>query len=269
MGAGTLIHPGRGPARGFLFDQRPRAYALPADPGPGIQLRRGNTASRHPGKRWRFPKRPRAYVAYGNGGGSFPGVGALGASTFLLSLQPGTKVIYGWSTDVITSYSGREQRQSAYGQPRQRYEGVAFLLDGADRDVRGAMMAGAASGATFTLALPYEELSLSADASGTILQVGSTEGVDWLVVGQRVVVVSPAGVTAAAVVQSFTATTITLDIYPGALGVAGGAVMPLMQVLLEPQQGFARYPTRVDLWSLRARSAAFGWAGSAGANRRP
>ena len=202
-----------------------------------------------------FVQRPIPVLSY------LPGVGVDGAATFLLSLQPGTKIVYSWATTVITSHSGREQRESLFGVPKQRYEGNAFLLDGSSRDVRGAMMRAASLGATFIMALPFEELQLSADSAGTVVNVDSTASCDWMLAGQRVIVVSPSGATASAVIQSFGATTISLDVAPGVAGRSGGLVMPLIQILLDPQQGFARYPTRVDLWALRARASVFGFAG--------
>lgn len=271
------MHPGRLPARRLLFP-RPQAHlpapvASPPDTS-GMLLRRGQHTRRHPSRRWRFPRRPRAYVTYGGGGGAISGVGPVGATTLVLSLQPGTKVIYGWSTAIYTSENGAEQRESAYGTPRRRLEGNAFLVDAGSRDARGAMQRGAASGATFMLALPFEAMTITADSPASTVSVpitvASTATCDWALPGQRVTI---AGATATvnAVIQTVTATTITVVTVDagwnlsfatlGTAGKAGGLIMPTVPVLLDPAQGFARYPTRVDLWTLRAQVLGFGFAG--------
>jgi len=255
------MHPGRKPVRGIQFQPRPKAYFVVTVEVAGVLLRRGQH-TRHPSKFSRFPRRPKAYVTYGGGSGVLPGYGTAGAATFLLSLQAGTKAIYSWSTSIVPSYDGSEQRESPFAQPKRRFEGNAFLLDGADRDVRGAMMRSAASGATFLLALPFEAVTIEVDSPAKVATVASTAGIDWAVAGQRVVVVGRDGTSIAAVVQSWTATTITLDVVLATIGRTGAVIMPLIPVLLDPNQGFARYPTRVDMWSLRAISNSFGFAGA-------
>lgn len=203
------------------------------------------------------------HIAGGRRGivGLVPGYGADGAATFVLSLESGAMLQLGWSTDILTSYSGKETRSSPFGQPKRRFEGVAFLLDGQSRDARGQLMRSAASGAIFLLALPTEELSLIASSSADTVFVASTARADWAVPRQRVAVVAGNGAVAIGVVQSVTPTSIELDITPGPAGRQGGRIMPLLQVLLDPQQGFARYPIAVDLWTVHAQAAAFGWAG--------
>lgn len=195
--------------------------------------------------------------------GNFPGYGVAGAATFVLSLEPGAKVTYSWGTDIFKSYSGREQRCNTTGPlPRQRFEGSAFLLDGADRDLRGVLQRAAAAGSTFLLALPYEELRLSADSVGAVLTVATTTRTDWAIVTQRVVVIGTDGSTTSAVIQAVTATTIAIDAVLGSSGRAGSRIQPLIQVLLDPQQGFSRYPASVDLWAVRALANTFGWVGA-------
>lgn len=237
MGVRTLIHPGKHPGR-FRF------------------RRRGA-----------YPPPPATFV---------PTVAGVGSSGPILRLDlQGAKVTFSWGTDVFKSYSGAEQRCNTTGPlPRMRFEGNAFLLDGSSRDARAALQRYAPAGTTFLLALPYEALPLVADAAGTVLTVPSTASCDWAVAGQRCIVLGADGTTQAAVVQSTTATTITLGAVDasgnlvtvttlGTTGKAGGQVMPLVQVLLDPQQGFSRYAAGVDLWSIKAQSAAgaFGWGG--------
>jgi len=199
------------------------------------------------------------------------GFGAVGAATFVLGLESGARITFSWATDVIATYGGQEQRQSAFGSPRRRIEGNAFVLDAADRDVKGALVRAAAQGSTFLLAIPMEEVSIAADSPGSVLNVTTTVGHDWALPGQRIVIAGTDGSTTRAIVQSTTSTTIAIVIASagwnfafgalGAAGRAGGRAMPVVQVLLDPDQGFARYPTAIDLWSLRAIASVFGWAG--------
>lgn len=236
MAAGTLLHPGRHPGRGFRFPRQRRAYVTPPVFTPTV-----------------------------------PGFGA-GGATFLLSLEPGTKVTFGWSTDIFTSYSGKESRTSLFGSPRRRFDGNAFLLDGNDRDVKGLLVRYAAAGSTFLLALPFEELLLTADTLSTVCPVTSTASIDWLLAGQRVAVLGGDGTTLRAVVQSFTSTTVTLGVVDaagnltsaqnlGTKGRAGARIVPLVLVLLDPAQGFARYTTAAGIWGLRSAAAVPGWVG--------
>jgi hypothetical protein len=271
------MRPGRLPVRGFRF-ARPKAYLAAPVVAPqessGALLMRSRNASRHPSRRFRFPKRPRAYLTYGGGGGAIFGIGPVGAATLVLSLQPGTKTIYGWQTGVYPSYSGGEQRESAFGPPRRRFEGNAFLVDAGSRDVRGAMQRGAASGATFMLALPHEAMTITVDSPASTVNVPitvtSTASCDWALPGQRVAIVGSTS-TINAVIQSITATTITVVTVDaswnlsfatlGTTGRAGSLIMPVVPVLLDAAQGFSRYPIRVDLWTLRAQAQVFGFAG--------
>jgi hypothetical protein len=269
------MHPGKIPAR-VRFPRRPMAYLsapAPAEPS-GLLLRRSQMARRHPSRRWRFPRRPKAYLTYGGGGGAIAGIGPIGATTFVLSLQPGTKVIYGWSTSIYSTHSGTEQRESTLALPKQRYEGNAFLVDAGSRDVRGALQRGAASGATFMLALPFEALSILVDSPASTVSVpvtvSSTANCDWALPGQRVTLVGN-GAAVNAIIQSVTATTITVVTVDtswsfafgtlGAAGRAGAVIMPVVPVLLDSAQGFSRYPARVDLWAIRAQALSFGFAG--------
>lgn len=226
---------------------------------------------RHPG---RFRFRPRR--AYPSPPTTFvPTVAGVGPSgpIFVLSLESGAKVTLSWGVDIIKAYAGGEQRINTTGPvPRMRFEGNAYLLDGQDRDVRAVLQRYAPAGTTFLLALPYEALPLVADAVGTVVTVPSTASCDWAVAGQRCVVVGADGMTQAAVVQSTTATTITLGAVDssgnlvtvttlGTAGQSGGQVMPLVAILLDTQQGFSRYAAGVDLWSIKAQANGFGWAG--------
>jgi hypothetical protein len=190
-----------------------------------------------------------------------PAFGVDGAATFVLSLEPGTKLTYSWLTEVLSMYDGTEQRISWQESPAIRVEGPAFLLDVGDRAARAALMRSAASGATFLLALPMEAVQTVGDADGTTLTVVSTAMLDWLQAGQRAVLVGADGVSGAVVVQSSTATTITIDAVPDDVNATGSALMPVIPIVLDAQQGFTRYPVTVDLWDLRAKAIAYGWCG--------
>lgn len=272
MGSG----PERPGPRGFRPPVRPKAYVpdTPPPPTAGLQLRRGYNASRHPSKRFRFPKRPKAYEVYGGGAGIVSGIGSAGAATLILGLEPGTQVTLSWSTDIVRSYNGLEMRSSPLSQPRLHVQGVGFFVDASSRDARGALMRAAATGSTFLLAASYEELVTTANATSTtlpVLTVTSTSGCDWALPGQRAAIVGDDGTTALVVVQAVTSTTISVVTVDksgtptytqlGTTGLAGARIMPLIQVLLDPNQGFTRYPYAVDLWTIHAFAAMFGWAG--------
>jgi len=248
---------------------------LPNMPGPGppmtIDFDRGK-----PQHHWPYWREPwlRGYQAFVDEGLqlAISGSGDIGSTTFVLSLEPGTKVIYSWSTSIITMYSGTEQRISPFAQPKRRFEGTAFLLDGSSRDIRGTLMRTAAAGSTFMLALPFEEIVITADSPGLVIAVQVSVDTDWDIPGQRCIVLAPDGTSVGVVIQGSTSTTITVarvdangNVIASTLGTAGragGRLMPIIPVLLDPQQGFTRYPVSVDLWSIRARAAGFGYAGS-------
>ncbi|HEU4727693.1 MAG TPA: hypothetical protein VFT22_07385 [Kofleriaceae bacterium] len=202
---------------------------------------------------------------------AIPAYGSAGAATFVLSLESGVKITYSWSTSVFTSYSGKEQRESPFGSPRRRIEGTAFLLDASDRDAKSALVRAAAQGSVFLLALPFEELLISSDSPNSTVNVESTALCDWAQPGQRAVIVAADDSLTYVVVQSTTSNSIAIvktdasgNFAFGSLGTAGatgGRIMPLIQVTLDPTQGFARYPVTVDLWSVRAQVAVAGWAG--------
>ncbi len=205
---------------------------------------------------------------------TIPGAGSDGVATFALELQNGYTVTYRWPTDIIKTRSGKEQRISRNDQALESYSGKAMLFGTAGADMRAIFARFAAAASTFTLALPHEELTLRADAVGAVVPVETTLLSDWMNPGQRVVVVHNRQ-SIEAVIQSTTADTITLDIAIGSdaldggldldlggssLGVRGARIMPTMPILLDPEQAFPRYRTAVEMWDLRARAAAFGFA---------
>jgi hypothetical protein len=179
----------------------------------------------------------------------------------VLDIEDGFRVKFGWLTDVIKFRSGREQRISRNDTPRESYNGSALLGGNNPRTMRSKLARYASIGSTFLLGLPHEQLTLSASSTGTTIPVSASAlaMVDWAKPGQRVVVARRATngelEFVNAVVQSKTSNTIVLDVAVGTAGMLGGAIMPAKTVYLEPQQSFARYPTRLESWELDARGA--------------
>jgi hypothetical protein len=188
-----------------------------------------------------------------------PGVGPDGVATLVLDLDSGTKVTYTWSTNVIKSMSGDEQRVSLSSAPSTTFSGSALLSDEDDRVTRAKLAQYAAGGSPFLLALPYEMATIITDAASTVVSVSSTTLLDWCQNGQRVVVVNLDGTGGFGVIQSSNATTITLE--QSVTSKKFGSVMPTTAVYFTPQQGLQRYPVNATSWSVDARSSLFGWGG--------
>lgn len=183
-----------------------------------------------------------------------------GAATFLL-LQSGSKITLTWATDVVKSWSGKEYRAALLDDPKRQFNGVATLLGDDTRTMRARLARYAAIGSTFLLALPFEAISITANSAGTVVPTTTTTKSDWMSVGQRVAVSDGASASIGAVIQAFTANSVTLDIDPGALGRNGCIVMPTVPIFFDPQMTFLRYraPTSVENWNLNARAAVFGY----------
>lgn len=188
------------------------------------------------------------------------------AATFVLALENGVRFALSWATDVYKNYDGTEIRASLLDDPRQSYMGRALLLGDAVRQVRTQLSRYAALGRPFLLGLPYEETTLSADASGLVYPLADpTADLDWAVPGQRVLVVAGDGSGFDAVIQAVDTDSITLDTGPGIIGVEGARVMPGMPVLFDPQQGFRRKRTAdgADFWEISGRASLYGFPASA------
>jgi hypothetical protein len=191
-----------------------------------------------------------------------PGVGPAGAATFAMLIESGAKVTYSWQTNVLKAWSGLEQRVATLGAPRQRYECVSLLTDAQWRVILSSLVANAATAQPFLLGLTYEALPVTG-GGGHNVSVPSTSLSDWLVAGQRAVVVSPDQNTViGCVVQSATGTTITMDVDVSAAALSGGIVAPAMAVFLDAQQDFKRYAVNVGPWTLKARALLYGFANS-------
>ena len=193
------------------------------------------------------------------------GYGPTPAAVFVLELESGFQVTHSWVTDVenLKGYSGKEQRVEVIDAPKQLYKGTARLAGDDTRAMRARIARYAAAGSAFGLALPYEEMTLVAAASGSTVTVSSAELAlcDWQNPGQRVAVTDRNGNFVTAVIQSVSGQTITLDAAPGSAGPMGGAIMPIVPIYLEPEQAFPRYPAPgVEAWTIDARAAIFDFA---------
>ncbi len=182
-------------------------------------------------------------------------------ATFALKLETGVSITYSWETDVFKAYDGSERRASTLEDPKQSYQGTALLLDGDSLDVRSQIARYAALGRPFLLGLPFEEVTIPAEADGFTVPVASTDLLDWALPGQRVIVFQSDGDYQDAVIQAVGSDEIDLNVAPAF--VAGGRVQPAVAVLLEPQQGFARYPNNAEAWQINARAATFGFTAAA------
>lgn len=185
-------------------------------------------------------------------------------ASFGLLLANNATITFSWRTGVFKSYSGKERRSSSIDDPAWTLEGAAHLVGSQTRSMRAQLARRAAAGLPFLLGLPYEEMAVRATASGAVVPVYTTAKSDWCLPGQRVYVVHQTHGTVLGVIQSVTADTITLDVEPGAAGNRGARVVPVVPVYLDPQQGFARYPTAapdpVETMQIKARLANAGFA---------
>ena len=187
--------------------------------------------------------------------------GGEGAATFVSHLESGVQVRLEWSTNVFKARDGSERRSSRVGAPRQSYAGEAFLVGSDVTRIRGYIQRFAARGATFMLGVAHEGATLLEDADFSAVLAVNTGDLDWAVPGQQVVVVDEDGhAVQFGVVQDASPTTLTVDIETTAT--RGCDVVPLLPVLLDPQQGFARFPLEdgdVERWSLQALGKGFGY----------
>jgi hypothetical protein len=194
---------------------------------------------------------------------TIPGFGPSGP-VLVITLEYGqTEVTLEWATEVQKMWTGAEYRLAQLTGPRQLYKGVAQLVDGDQRDIRSSLIVNAATGSVFLIGLPYEEVAIASSSTGTTANVLSTQYLDWIEPGQRVICVGiDQQTTVTAVVQGYNATQIYLDTALGSVcGLPGSRLMPLMPVYLDAKQGFGRYPVGIEAWTVAARAALFGFCG--------
>lgn len=190
-------------------------------------------------------------------------VGPAGVATLCLLPEDGARVTYTWQTDVIRSYSGREQRRAVLARPRQRYEFELLLDDARYREILTLLAGSAAAAPTFLLGLPYEAV-LVAGASPTTIETHGLSLADWAAPGQRVIVLAADGATYdEAVVQAVGTETLAVDADVTTVAAPGALVMPGVPVLLEAEQSLDRHPVELGRWRLAARGTRVAYAGGA------
>lgn len=187
------------------------------------------------------------------------GYGPAGVATFAMAVEAGATITYEWQTNIIEASSGLEQRAACRAKPRQRYAFSSLLSDAQHRSVLSTLAGIAHTAPVFLLGLAHEAMTV-VSSTGSTITVHSLAFCDWAVGGQRVVVVSPAGVTGGAVVQSAAGATLTIDADLTAIAIDGARVMPAMAVLLEPEQAMSRQRAGMGAWELAARAVLNGFA---------
>lgn len=189
---------------------------------------------------------------------TIPPVEPIGAASFLLTLESTAKLSQRWITGLGKFYSGREKRSSSSSDPGFVLEGEVKLMGPSTRAVRARLARNAAAGAPFWIGLPHEEITVRANSVGTVIPVFSTALSDWAVPGCPVFVIHNFYGGTQVTIQSVTADSITVDVAPGNMGKKGARVIPAISVLLDPRQGFDRYPKQVpdpvEVWKIKARN---------------
>lgn len=198
---------------------------------------------------------------------TIPPVEPIGAASFLLTLESTAKISQRWITGLAKTYSGMERRSSSSSDPGFVLEGEVKLMGPNTRAVRARLARNAAAGAPFWIGLPHEEVTVRANSVGTVIPVFSTALSDWAVPGCPVFVIHNFYGGTQVTIQSVTADSITVDVAPGNMGKKGARVIPAISVLLDPQQGFDRYPKQVpdpvEVWKIKARNINPGFMSSA------
>ena len=190
-----------------------------------------------------------------------PGRGPAGAATFVLNIEQGAQVTYQWATDVIRSRRGTEKRIQLIGCPRESYAFDAFVTDAQLARIQSNMAVNAAAAERFLVGLAHEAATIMASSTGVVVTVSDTTLLDWKYPGARVVVFDEATeISTPAVVQSSTATTITLDV--AVTVIPGMQIMPAMACLLDVTQQIGQSPYNGSRWAIRARAVLFGDADS-------
>lgn len=188
--------------------------------------------------------------------------GGAGVATFAMLMEAGATVTLQFGTDVKKMLDGTEQRASFRAKPRQRYAFSSLLSDAQHRKLLSTLAGNAATAPLFLLGLPYEEQTVVSSTSTTIT-ASSLDYSDWKAPGQRIVVVSPAGVQGEAIVQSAAGAVLTVDQDLTAVATRGARVMPAVGVYLEPEQAISRHKVKLGRWELAARMERNGFAGGA------
>jgi hypothetical protein len=183
------------------------------------------------------------------------------AATLVFDYENGGTITYSWATDILRARNGKETRLALNTCPRETYSFVVELRDGDLNYLQSKLVANAARGRAFAVALMHESIPI-APTSGSIFTVASTALLDWVYAGQTVAALAPNGTSWTGMIAASTSTTITVDSNIGAVGARGARLMPTIPSYLEDTQGFAHYPNNLTRFELKARAVYFGNASS-------
>lgn len=197
-------------------------------------------------------------IETGPSGGSTPGRGPDGDVLFVLDTEIGGEVSYSYATDIIRTRDGKENRIATIGCPREAYTFKAHVNDAELGVFQAAVARYGATASPVLVALMHDAISLSVETAGASLTVTDTDQCDWCYVGSRVITIAPNGAYTKGVIQSFTSTTIDVDVAVGAAGKRGALVMPTMPCYLDPQQSVEQYAVNAGTVTLKARAILFG-----------
>lgn len=183
-----------------------------------------------------------------------------GAATLLL-LESGSKVSFSWATDARKMWSGKEYRSQFLDDPKRVFVGAATLRGNDVRAMRVQLLRFAAIGSVFSLGLSYEAISVTGAAVGMVIPTTDTTKSDFMEQGQRVAITDGSGTFVDAIIQSFTSSSVTVDVDPGSLGRQGCTIVPTIPVYLDPVINFTRYrgTNLIEQWQISARAAVFGF----------
>lgn len=167
--------------------------------------------------------------------------------------QP-TLVTMRWRTSVLKTHNGHETRIASATKMLENYE-LDYLLDELQSRFVRAELAEAPQG-PHLLPLHHDAMVARTAVTGPSIIVTSTTQLDWIDPGQRVLVLNElTGDYFMAVIQSTSATTLTLDIGPtsGTFPAGVTSVCPLWAVLLDDNVLQGHYPDNLSKLKLAAR----------------
>ena len=191
-------------------------------------------------------------------------IGDAGVATFVIDTEVDASLVMTWVTDIRKTESGLEQRSSSFvTQPQRKFQFSSVLDEAQQRLVLATLARESAAAPIFLLGLSYEALPVKASTSSTIV-FHSLSLCDWAVDGQRIAVRGKDGTIATTWIDGApSGATIATGSDVSAVALEGASVMPLMQVVLDPSQGFPRYQKNATRWTLTAYAQRFRYGASA------